>query len=247
LFERIALRIGAFAFGAAALLFLVLAISEHGGESACNFDWTWFGCVLRKHDGLAGGLLGALVTLAAAWIAWSAVQQQIEASRLLALADRTDAKRLLSEDLAYVADGLGAVWRIVHRLGANDVEASRNARIAIMWAIERIVEPETTKARKQMVSALGWEDRCKFASLVSGIEALRPYAYDHKLGDFSELMDVIRRISLDFELCLPKTTPHFDGFPRGWPKAMSFGDLIRRNAGVEGLEGYGVSYFNEEG
>ncbi|MCB2080292.1 MAG: hypothetical protein KDE55_21680 [Novosphingobium sp.] len=247
---RTILKVACIALGAIvvalAILFAVLAVAQYGAKDACPFGWTWFGCALREHDGLAGGLLGALVTLAAAWVAWSAVQRQIKEARLLAHGDRSDAKRLLSSDLAVVADGLGAVWRIADRIDKNDAEASRSARIAIMQAIERITEPENMKTRREMVGALGWEDRSMFASLVNGIEALRPFAYEKNLGDFTGLMDVVRGLSYNFEYCLPKTAPLFEDFPRGWPKAMSFGDLIRRSAGVEGKEGYGESIYDFE-
>ena len=235
---------------ALAILFAVLTVAQYGAKDACSFGWAWFGCTLRQHDGLAGGLLGALVTLAAAWVAWRAVQQQIDEARLLAHGDRSDAKRLLSNSLLDVADGLGAVWRIANQVDTNDAEAIRSARSAIMWAIERITDPEDMKFRREMLGTLGWEDRSSFAPIVNGIDALRPFAYEKNLDDLTDLEVVIGRMSYDFENCLPKTAPHFEDFPRGSVKAMSFGDLVRRTAGVEGKEGYGESlyedYFEED-
>jgi hypothetical protein len=55
--------------------------------------------MLAKHEGLAGGLIGTVGVLLGAWIAWLAVQQQINAERDRAMADREEAERLLAEDL----------------------------------------------------------------------------------------------------------------------------------------------------
>jgi hypothetical protein len=50
----------------------------------------------------------------AAWIAWSAVQQQINADRERMMADRVEAERLLAEALTDYAEGMAAAWRAMH-------------------------------------------------------------------------------------------------------------------------------------
>ncbi len=55
--------------------------------------------------------MGAAGVLIAAWMAWTAVQQQINADRERTVADRKEAERLLAEDLTNYADGMAAAWR----------------------------------------------------------------------------------------------------------------------------------------
>src|SRR5262249_20471907 len=59
--------------------FLVLALAQWGSGSSCGWQFPkWFGCVLQDHESLAAGLIGAAGALFAAWIAWTAVQRQLE-------------------------------------------------------------------------------------------------------------------------------------------------------------------------
>ena len=90
-------RIGPFllvALCAAVFIYLVLALAEAGGLAACHWAFPrWFGCVLYVHESLAAGLIAAAGALTAAWIAWSAVQQQINAERQRTTAERRDGPR----------------------------------------------------------------------------------------------------------------------------------------------------------
>jgi hypothetical protein len=66
-------------FGLPLFIFLVLALAQWGSGSSCGWQFPkWFGCVLHDHDSLAAGLIGAAGGLFAAWIAWTAVQRQLE-------------------------------------------------------------------------------------------------------------------------------------------------------------------------
>src|SRR5262249_17722894 len=49
------------------------------------------------HENLAGGLIGLARVLLGAWVAWSAVQQQINGDRERAMADLLEAHRLRAE------------------------------------------------------------------------------------------------------------------------------------------------------
>ena len=63
-------------------IYLVLALAEVGGVAGCHWAFPrWFGCALYIHEALAGGLIVAAGALVAAWIAWTAVQQQINAEQ----------------------------------------------------------------------------------------------------------------------------------------------------------------------
>lgn len=75
-------------------IYLVLALAEAGGLAACHWAFPrWFGCVLYVHESLAAGLIAAAGALTAAWIAWTAVQQQINAEKERRTADRRDGPR----------------------------------------------------------------------------------------------------------------------------------------------------------
>jgi hypothetical protein len=66
-------------FGLPLFIFLVLALAQWGSGSSCGWQFPkWFGCILHDHDSLAAGLIGAAGALFAAWIAWTAVQRQLE-------------------------------------------------------------------------------------------------------------------------------------------------------------------------
>ncbi len=90
-------RIGPFLLAAlcsAVFIYLVLALAEAGGLAACHWAFPrWFGCVLYVHESLAAGLIAAAGALTAAWMAWTAVQQQISAEKARTTADRRDGPR----------------------------------------------------------------------------------------------------------------------------------------------------------
>jgi hypothetical protein len=66
-------------FGLPLFIFLMLAFAQWGSGSSCGWQFPkWFGCVLHDHESLAAGLIGAAGALFAAWIAWTAVQLQLE-------------------------------------------------------------------------------------------------------------------------------------------------------------------------
>jgi hypothetical protein len=86
----------AVSFGLSLFVFLPLALAQWGSGSSCRWKFPlWFGCVLDAHDNLAAGLIGAAGALFAAWLAWRAVQHQINADRERALADRQEGDKQL--------------------------------------------------------------------------------------------------------------------------------------------------------
>jgi len=91
-------RIGPFLLAglcSAVFIYLLLALAEAGGPAACRWAFPrWFGCVLYVHESLAAGLVAAAGALIAAWIAWTALQQQIKAQNERTRAERREAERL---------------------------------------------------------------------------------------------------------------------------------------------------------
>jgi hypothetical protein len=80
----------------------VLVMADIGSADVCTPAISkmqlpkWLGCLLRSRENLAGGLIGAGGTILAGWVAWLAVQKQINSARELAAADRVEVERLLS-------------------------------------------------------------------------------------------------------------------------------------------------------
>ena len=65
------------------VVYAVLAAADLGMESVTQSSCAakfpkWLGCVLANHENLAGGLIGGSGALFGAWLAWSAVREQIE-------------------------------------------------------------------------------------------------------------------------------------------------------------------------
>ena len=130
--------------GLSLFIFLALALAEAGSGSSCHWAFPkWFGCVLAVHENLAGGLIGAAGALVAAWIAWTAVQEQINAERARAAADRVEAERILSEGLSVCAEGMAAAWRLLVAL-PEDAEHARTLAVheATAYMADWVSRPE---------------------------------------------------------------------------------------------------------
>jgi hypothetical protein len=214
--------------------FSTLALTQLGNGGSCHWAFPkWFGCVLSAHEGLAGGLIGASGALVAAWIAWSAIQQQINAERERATADRIEAERLLSEDLTDYADGMAAAWRLLAELPQDaDTERVRRAYEATAYMATRLSRPEAISNFRAMAAILGWDKRGKYDGLLRGIEELKSFVVPELIEDREEVLGLVRRLSYDFEYCLPATSEYFAGLWRRAPKAMRFADWVRRMGGA---------------
>lgn len=180
------LRSAAIVFGLLLFVFVVLALAQAGSGASCQWKFPkWLGCVLSAHENLAGGLIAASGALIAAWIAWAAVQQQINADRERMMAERVEAERLLADEMIDYAEGMAAAWRLLDNLSEQ-------------------TDPETTRRFRDAT------------------------AWDHE-----EAINVLRRLSVDFEICVPETSEYFSGLWRRTPKAWTLGMYIDRIAGVD--------------
>jgi len=210
-------------------IYLVLALSEVGGPAGCHWAFPrWFGCVLYVHETLAGGLIGAAGALIAAFIAWTAVQQQINAERERMLADRSEAERLLAEDLSDYADGMAAAWRLLIAVPDPLPESGtwEGARKATAYMAERLSRPDRLANYQAMAEMLGWDRRRKYVALIKGLEGLAQFGEPDSIKDPEEVLSIIRNLADQFEYCLPQTSRYFSGLWRRSPKAMSFADFI---------------------
>jgi hypothetical protein len=215
-------------------IYLVLALSEVGGAAGCHWAFPrWFGCVLYVHETLAGGLIGAAGALMAAWIAWTAVQRQINAEKERISADRDEAERLLAKDLNEYADGMAAAWRLLVAVPdpLPEPETWERTRQATAYMAERLSRPDQIANFQTMAEILGWESRRKYLALIKGLGRLAPFSNPDSIKDPEEVLKVIRNLADQFEYCLPQTSAHFAGLWRRSPKAMSFADFVRHIAG----------------
>jgi hypothetical protein len=216
-------------------VYAALALAETGGSIACHWAFPkWFGCVLSTHETLAAGLIGAAGALIAAWIAWTAVQQQISAEAERIMADRKEAERLLAEDLSDYAEGMAAAWRLLVDFPEQPSEDGRREAIrqATAYMAERLSRADQIANYQAMAEILGWDSRRKYVALIRGLENLARFSDADSIKESEEVLQVIRKLADDFEYCLPQTSEHFAGLWRRSPKAMSFADFVRYIGGL---------------
>lgn len=209
--------------------FSVLALAQWGSGSSCHWQFPkWFGCVLRDHDSLAAGLIGAAGALFAAWIAWTAVQRQINADRERALADREEAEQLLSRELTDFAQALAAALR---HLAALTEDSSFERSVAVYDAAAHMAERVTRKEHianyQAMANTLSWDRRIKYGTLLRGLDELREFKDSSTIrARHQEALSLIRRIANAFMFCLPNTSCYFEGLFLGSAKAKSLADTV---------------------
>jgi len=172
--------------------------------------------------------VGASGALIAARIAWMAVQEQINAEHDRMMADRVEAERLLAKDLTDYAEGMAAAWRHLVALGEHpDAETIERVRDATAYMAQRVSRPESIANYQGMVEILAWDRRIKYNVLINGFEKLRAFIDPASKWEPDEVLDAIRELGDDFEVCLPATSDYFEGLWRRTPKAMSFADIVR--------------------
>jgi hypothetical protein len=174
--------------------------------------------VLWVHETLAAGLIAAGGALIAAWLAWAAVQKQINAEQERVTADRDEAERLLTEELTNYADGMAAAWRLLVAVPdpLPDQQIWEATREATAYMAERLSRPDRIANFQAMAEILGWDRRRKYVALIKGP---------------ADILNVIRNLADDFEYCLPQTSDYFAGLWRRPHKALSFADYVRRLGG----------------
>ena len=79
------------ALGSVAATVLVLAAALAWGPHHCKAVFPMvIGCAIGSYESLAGGMVAAGAALFAGWLAWSAVQVQVDAEATRAAADNRD-------------------------------------------------------------------------------------------------------------------------------------------------------------
>jgi hypothetical protein len=214
------------------LIALVLAAAVAWGPHHCKPVFPMVvGCAIGNYESLAGGLIAAASALVAGWIAWRAVQFQIDAEQRRAIADRVEVEDVLQADIDNLAEGLGALWRILETHFQN--HASTQTTEGVIDGINLIAKPTWIKTSRLMAQTLGWERRLRYDELFNDLEELSRRFNDPHTFDLQEALAVVKRISIDFEIVRPETHHYFEGLHPGSPKAWTLGYTIQRMVGID--------------
>jgi hypothetical protein len=168
--------------------------------------------------------------LFAGWLAWSAVQVQVNAEEERATADRKEVEIVLAGDIHYFAEALGAMWKILEGLEQSGTR-DRIKIEGVIYGIETIANDAWLSTSRKMVTALGWERRRTFEALFSALESLGRF---RSVDDFDvfEALNAVRSVSGYCENLQPDCSEFFEGLFRRTPKAWSLGYAIEVQAGV---------------
>jgi hypothetical protein len=191
------------------------------------------GCALGSYESLAGGMIASVAALIAGWLAWSAVQVQIEAEEKRAIADRVEVEKVLAQDVDTFAEALASIWKILEGIDLGEAKIDQAKQDAIDYGIEAIAKENWLSTSRRMVTVLGWERRRRYEELFDGLEALRRFLKIDLVDiEIFNALDAVKSVSIDFELVRPETAEYFKGLFRRAGKAWTLGYAIARMAGL---------------
>jgi len=174
-------------------------------------------------------MIASAAALIAGWLAWSAVQVQVEAEEKRAVADRVEVEAVLKEDVDMFAEALASIWKILESIDEKQLDLDRNKVEAIDYGLEKIAKENWLSTSRRMVTVLGWDRRRRFEELFDGLEGLRRFRNLHA-AEVWEALNAVKSVSVDFELVQPETAEYFKGLFRRAGKAWSLGYAIARMA-----------------
>jgi hypothetical protein len=217
--------------GSTAATVAALAAALAWGPHNCKAAFPMvIGCALGSYEGLAGGMIAAGAALIGGWLAWSAVQRQIDTEERRATADRTEVEKVLQDDIDKFAEGLAAIWKILD--GMNISQATDRTKLeGVIYGIEQISKDTWLATSRKMVTTLGWDRRRDYEELFARLERLGRYRNIDGF-DVNSALDAARNVSVLFESLNPESAQYFEGLWRRSPKAWSLGYTIERMAGV---------------
>jgi hypothetical protein len=188
--------------------------------------------------GFTGSVIGALVALIAAAIAWTAIQHQISADEQRAKADRVEVENLLQAEMERIAEALAAIWRVLEVMDSqeNDDELRKldkqQALVGITYGIEQLTRCSSINTGLSLASVLGWERRRLYEPVYKGLEQVRDLAATTHF-DVWELLTAVKSVSLDVRLVRPETWDYFTGLLERAGKAWSLGESVLYQSGLE--------------
>lgn len=190
------------------------------------------GCAIGSYEGLTGGMIAATAAVTAGWLAWRAVQVQIEAEETRSRADRVEVEEVLKRDVARFAEALASIWKILDGLDKSaDSKVNINKIEGIIYGIEIITKSTWISTSRRMVTELGWRRRREYEELFDGLEWLGTF---RRVDDFDaiKVLNVVRSLSRDFEVIEEDNGKYFKGLFRRAGKAWTLGYAIEVAAGI---------------
>jgi hypothetical protein len=226
---------------------IVISVAVLGGALAwgphhCKLAFPMvIGCAVGSYENLAGGLFAASAALFAGWLAWSAVQVQINSEDKRAAADRVEIENVLQGDLDYMAEGLSSIWKILAEIDRSDDPLAQIPTVRLEGVIYGIGElTKNISTIRTMITALGWQRRRTYERWLDGLERLGQFR-DINNFEFHTALFTVMDVSDYFRMLRPETGEYFKGFWQYSPKAWTLGYAIAMRAGV------GDKYYEEDG
>jgi hypothetical protein len=215
------------------VLLIAFALAWGPHERVCKIAFPMvIGCAIGTYQALASGLIAASSALFAGWLAWSAVRAHTNAEADRAMADRTEAERVLRGEIDDLAGGLGVVWKILDGLNesSNANETGSKLKVAT-FGIDRITEPVRLTRLRDMTRVLGRERWRVYEDIFDRLERL---GRTRNVDDFDvyPALVAVRDLGNALFLAQPETGEHFgDLIPRSI-EATTLAEVINRQAEI---------------
>lgn len=163
------------------------AITDEAKQCAPHFpEWLqlpkWFGCTMAAHEALAGGLIGGAGALFAAWVAFTAVREQLaEDRRREQLAeDRSRRRRRQIEAkataLACITPSIHTAANALHQIIAALCVAQAAEQNAtdkgVELALAQVQATSESFAVREVVRYLAVDDRVMYLRIVNTLSTL---------------------------------------------------------------------------
>jgi hypothetical protein len=194
----------------------VLLLANIGAPEACRVEASGraIGCFLRAYRELAAGLLAAAGAIFAAWLAWTAVRDQIRRTDELASAGARETHFAICEIL--LEDFLGtidAAWRAVDLALAPGQNAEQRHGTEVLAQVTFVGFPNPTKgfvALEELMPGLAVLEKRRLAFVImalrwvykaknAAIDKEEPDALRWKLRSVQTMMSHLHKFLLSFD------------------------------------------------
>jgi hypothetical protein len=131
----------------------------------------WLGCTLAAHEGLAGGLIGGAGALFAAWLAFTAVQEQLAEERHRLRQRQADAKEAalvcITQPIHAAAMALSQINKARQLRGSVAPKTQAAADQLVNLSVAHVRSTIESFTIRESVHDLGVEDRVMYLLIVS--------------------------------------------------------------------------------
>jgi hypothetical protein len=184
-------------------IYVVLALANISPpENRCAWAFPKvLSCLLAARENLTGGLIGAGGALIAAWVAWSAIYEQMKEARDIALRRETQTLEYIKSQIEDLLDVFKVVWRIVDdTLACEDRPEEVMDRMVYFHrlfrsslpALENIpdVEPHTIN----LGPLHSWQVRHVFSEIRKMVQAIKAVAPEARRKEPDELKTFVEQL-----------------------------------------------------